>query len=122
MNKNDMIWTTKGGKKIPIKNMSNSHLLNTHRFLTERLIETENFQHNAYILAPLEDTISYGDFEDALEDSYKVHGDIAVLVNTFTQEIERRGFESLEPRVKADRLKIKSIEHLEHGKIVEFEK
>lgn len=112
------IWTTKNGKKIPVKNMDDKHLLNTHRFVNDRLIEVENFQHNAYIFAPGEDTIAYGDFEDALEDSYEIHGDISVLVNMFAREIERRGLEPLEPRVKVDKLKVKKIDYLVHGKII----
>lgn len=114
------IWTTKDGKKIPVTEMTNPHLLNTHRFVNDRLIEVENFQHNAYIFAPSEDTIAYDDFEAALEDSYEVHGDIAVLVNIFVGEIQKRGLEPLEPRVKVDKLKVKSEDVTIH-KITEEE-
>ncbi len=45
--KNDSIlWTTLEGKKIPIKNMSSSHLLNTIKMLTKHWIRDKDMIHH----------------------------------------------------------------------------
>ena len=122
MKKADEYWTTKDGRKILLTEMSNQHLLNAHRMVREKQIDVDNFQHNAFVFAPPEDTIAYDDFEDALEDSYDRQSALYTRASTLGAEIERRSLEPLEPRVKVERMKVKSIEYFEHGKIVEFDR
>ena len=116
------IWTTNDGRKLLIEEMNDRHILNTHRMLRDKLIDVENLQHFSCVFAPSEDSMAYDDFEEALDESYKRGSALYTRINVFSDEIKRRGLEPLEPRVKVERLKVKSVEYVEHGKIVEFEK
>ena len=40
----ELIWTTKDGRCIPIKDMTNSHLLNTIKFLTKKINNYPGYQ------------------------------------------------------------------------------
>jgi len=104
-------WTTKKGETILISDMSDRHLLNTHRMLKERLIETENFQREAHIFAPSETTMAYDDFMEALVESYDICFNLFFKIKVFEKEIKRRGLRELKPRVKKSTLEIESVEY-----------
>ena len=114
------IWTTKDGRKIPVTEMTDNHLLNAHRMVREKLIDIENFQRNAWIFAPSPDTMAYDDFEAAYEDSFDRHVIYSAWTEILGREIHRRGLTELEPRNKVERIEVKSIEYMGCGRIIEF--
>jgi len=114
------IWTTRDGRKIPVTEMTDNHLLNAHRMVREKLIDIENFQRNAFIFAPNEDTMAYDDFETAYLDSFERYGCLFVWAEILANEIERRGLKPLEPRIKEVKIKVKSIKYMGCGRIIEF--
>jgi len=116
------IWTARDGRKIPVTKMSNEHLLNAHRMVREKLIDIENFQRNAFIFAPGEDTMAHDDFETAYLDSFERHACLSVWAEILGKEIERRGLKALESRIKVEKIKVKSIKYTEFGRIIEFER
>jgi len=115
------IWTTRDGRKIPVTKMSNEHLLNAHRMVREKLVDIENFQRNAFIFAPGEDTMAYDDFETAYLDSFERHAHLSVWAEILGKEIEKRGLKALEPRIKVKKIKVKSIKYTESVRIIELE-
>jgi len=117
---NEKTWTTIEGENILISEMSDRHLLNTHRMLRERLIETENFQHEAHIFSPSETTMAYDDFEGALVESYDLSFNLSLKIKVFEEEIKRRGLKALEPRIKKSTLEIESVEYTNFGKIMKL--
>jgi len=114
------IWTTRDGRKIPVTEMTDNHLLNAHRMVREKLIDIENFQRNGFIFAPNEDTMAYDDFETAYLDSFERYGCLSVWVEILANEIERRGLKPLEPRIKEVKIKVKNIKYMGCGRIIEF--
>ncbi len=117
---NEETWTTIEGENILISEMSDRHLLNTHRMLKERLIETENFQREAHIFAPSETTMAYEDFEEALVESYDICFNLSLKIKVFEKEMKRRGLKALEPRVKRSILEVESVEYTKFGKIMKL--
>jgi hypothetical protein len=63
-------WTTQDGRKIPIKEMSESHLDNTINYLKERIEKIDEYIYDGYSFLG----ISLGDMS-----SYYVEQDISVL-------------------------------------------
>lgn len=86
------VWKTRDGKRIPLPDMQDEHLLNAHRLTKEKYLETlEDISFCFSPFAPGEDTIAHEHMEQALEDDYNRLSRLHYIGKILRQEIYRRG-------------------------------
>ena len=90
------IWITQNGRKIPIDQMTNNHLLNTHRFVRRKLVEANELEMFAYSpFAPSEGTIAADDLEKCLNDLWEQKFALSSWEERIDKDIARRNLEPL---------------------------
>lgn len=83
------IWTTKEGKELEIKDMSNSHLINTIRYIKRRLDEYHDEDGGSYpcFQGEMAQIIAEQEYERAEEAAFKM----GELRQEMIQEAKNRG-------------------------------
>ncbi len=88
----NQIWQTRDGKKIPLIDMDDEHLLNAHRLTKEKYLQIlEDILFCFSPFAPSEDTIAHEHMEQALDDDYTILFAFHSAGNALRKEIDRRG-------------------------------
>ena len=94
----DVKWKTKDGKILRIRQMTDDHLLNAHRYL-RRLLEEEKNQWNLFgaggMLGPSEDSIAFEHASEAEAESFEDRFKMEYGVTILRKEIEYRKLEPL---------------------------
>lgn len=89
-------WKTKDGRLIAVKDMSNSHVLNTHRYMQRRLAELTSLLAKAWSFLT---TLSGEMAQECMEREIDVMEDrqcnIQTWVWAFEEEIDKRKLTSL---------------------------
>jgi len=121
-----MKWRTREGKEVEIKSMTDSHLLNAHRYLQRRINDLRELEQFAFSpFAPSEGTVAADDLESCLSGEGGVFDQVislSVSRNILKKEIKRRGLTPLTVNPPRPLPKIKSVEHFMGGVIFELEK
>lgn len=95
------VWKTRDGKRIPLTDMEDEHLLNAHRLTKEKYLKTlENISFCFSPYAPGEDSIAYQDMESALDDDYVMLSRLHFIGETLRQEIDLRCLQPKKMRTK----------------------
>ena len=107
-----MIWVTSGGRKICVKDMTDRHLLNTHRFVCNQIVRiqeaTETFFHPVF--GPSEGSMAEFYAEREMEEAWDQELYLLRWKGIFEREIKRRGLVPLRHRKKR---KLPSVEPVE---------
>ena len=95
------VWKARDGKKIPLSQMCNQHLLNAHRLTKEKYLETlESISFCFSPFAPSEDTIAHDDMEKVLYHDYVTLSRLHSIGSTLREEIDRRALKPKKMRTK----------------------
>ncbi len=116
-----MIWKTRDDKKIPLEEMSDSHLLNAERFLQNQLVRideaTESYLHP--IFGP-QGEIAQECADREMQDLWEYQTRVSTMVMNLNTEIRRRGLKPLPHKRKRNLQEINKISCEEIGTIIEF--
>lgn len=87
----NVYWKTKDGRKIAVNDMSDSHILNAHRFMRSRLADSSHILSRAWsFLASLQGEMA----QECMEREIYVMEDREAIINcwiwVFEEELDRR--------------------------------
>lgn len=93
----DIHWKTNDGRRIAVKDMSDSHLLNAHRFMRRRSAESSCILNKAWsFLTTLSGEMAQDCMEREIDNMEDRQCGIFVWIWAFKDELDRRGLTPLE--------------------------
>lgn len=91
-----MLWTTKEGKTLDIKDMTDSHLLFSHRLISERRITMEDAIESAWSFSSmLQGEMALVQIDRDIDRLEDMSWNINKIETTLKKEIDKRGLTPL---------------------------
>jgi len=118
-----MIWTTRDGRRVKVKDMTDRHLLYAHRFVCNQVVRiqeaTESFFHPVF--GPTEGSIAEFYAEQEMQEAWDQELLLLKWKGVLESEIKRRGLTPLPHRKKRELPRARLVESTTTGRIFKLE-